>query len=232
MSIERSHAPTQPVADNERADRAHNDGRDTREPAPPEKVDQFHRLMEAKQKKQEQQQDGIRQQQGQAAKPDAAAGEHAIDDAVARRQGLPERQDEHGLQHRRDDAGMAPQQPQLADASTLFQAQMAIRDGAAQPAPAPLNPNAFADMVERHLKQLAVDRGGGAGDGRVLLRMADATLPGTDLLLSKTADGWLLRADVRSRNSYDAIRDAAPALAKRFAERNLGTLSIDPHFHG
>ena len=66
----------------------------------------------------------------------------------------------------------------------------------------------------------------------LLLRMADATLPGTDLLLSRTPEGWVLRADVRSRSSFDAIREAAPALARRFAERNLGTLSIDPHFHG
>ena len=49
----------------------------------------------------------------------------------------------------------------------------------------------------------------------LLLRMADATLPGTDLLLSRTPDGWVLRADVRSRSSYDAIREAAPALARR-----------------
>src|SRR3546814_14098982 len=81
---------------------------------------------------------------------------------------------------------------------------------------------------------MATDRGAAAdaGDGRVLLRMADATLPGTDLLLSRTSEGWVLRADVRSRSSFDAIREAAPALARRFAERNLGTLSTDPHFHG
>ncbi len=83
------------------------------------------------------------------------------------------------------------------------------------------------------MRQLAVDdRAARDSDGQVLLRMADATLPGTDLLLSRTADGWALRADVRSRSSYDAIREAAPELAKRFAERNLGTLSIEPHFHG
>src|SRR3546814_17946214 len=89
-------------------------------------------------------------------------------------------------------------------------------------------------MVERHLKQMATDRGAAAdaGDGRVLLRMADATLPGTDLLLSRTSEGWVLRADVRSRRIFAAIREAAPALARRFAERNLGPLRIDPPIHG
>jgi hypothetical protein len=37
---------------------------------------------------------------------------------------------------------------------------------------------------------------------------------------------------VRSRDSYDAIREAAPELARRFAERNLGVLEIDSQFHG
>ena len=87
--------------------------------------------------------------------------------------------------------------------------------------------------MERHVRQLAV--GGNTAsdrDGQVLLRLADSTLPGTDLMLSKTADGWLLRADVRSRGSYDAIREAAPDLARRFAERDLGELRVEPHFHG
>src|SRR3546814_8190326 len=82
---------------------------------------------------------------------------------------------------------------------------MAMRDGLPQATtPAPLNPNAFADMVARHLKQMTTDRGAAAdaGDGRVLLRRADATLPGTDLLLSRTPDGWVLRADVRSRRRF------------------------------
>ena len=100
--------------------------------------------------------------------------------------------------------------------------------------PAPMaSSRSLADMLERHVRQLAVDAATATdGEGRVLLRMADATLPGTDLMLSKTADGWLLRADVRSRGSYDAIREAGPQLAQRFAEQNLGKLEIDPHFNG
>lgn len=218
MSIERS----QTTQHTDPTDRAGNDGRDARarEPAPPDKADKFKRLMEAKHEQ------GETRSQSQAAKQDGAA----IDSAAAERQALAERHEEPGLRRQRDDAG-TPLNLQMTDASTQFQAQMAVREGLPQTAPAPLNATAFADMMEKHLKQLAVDRGD-AGDGRVLLRMSDATLPGTDLLLSKTADGWQLRADVRSRSSYDAIQDAAPALAKRFAERNLGTLSIDPHFHG
>ncbi len=91
---------------------------------------------------------------------------------------------------------------------------------------------AFAALLARHVKQLAVSENAGAGgDGQVLLHLADDTLPGTNLLLSRTREGWQLRADVDSRASFDAIREAAPALSRRFAERNLGPLTIDPHFH-
>ena len=142
---------------------------------------------------------------------------------------------EDKAQRRADDLGLSASSLPPADASALLQAQMALRDGAAptQAPPPAANPQAFVDLIERHVRQLAVgDAVARDGDGQVLLRMADATLPGTDLLLTRNGDGWTLRADVRSRSSFDAIREAAPELAKRFAERNLGTLEIDPHFHG
>jgi hypothetical protein len=223
MSIERSESspPVEPT------DRASRETRDThpREPAPREKMDKFQRLMEEKQE--------------QGKKPPLQAGKHgdvsaerATDNAVTARHPTAERGEDDPLRRQREDTGTSPS-TQTIDASALYQAQAAMRDGLPQTnVPTPLNPNAFADMVEKHLKQLAADRGTANGDGKVLLRMADATLPGTDLLLSRTADGWLLRADVRSRSSFDAIREAAPALARRFAERDLGTLSFDPHFHG
>ncbi|MGO4259659.1 hypothetical protein [Lysobacter sp. TAB13] len=126
------------------------------------------------------------------------------------------------------------QQP-TSEASAMWQAQLAMRADNAAPA-APMQPNsnaaAFADLIERHVRQLAVSDGGAGGEkGQVLLRLSDQTLPGTDLLLTKTAEGWQLRADSRSRSSYDAIREAGPELMRRFASRNLGQLSIDPHFH-
>lgn len=138
---------------------------------------------------------------------------------------------------RRDDGADGGQQAlEGAELLAMMQAQSALRDGAAAPpaAPPPVNPNAFAELVERHVRQLAV--GGGAGsdasDGQILLRMSDATLPGTDLLLSRTETGWVLKADTRSRGSYDAIREAAPELARRFAEKGLGQLEIDSELHG
>lgn len=122
---------------------------------------------------------------------------------------------------------------QTPEAQAMLQTQLAMRDSAA---PVPVQHTssaaAFADLIERHVRQLAVSNGGASGEqGQVLLRLSDQTLPGTDLLLTKTAEGWQLRADSRSRSSYDAIREAGPELARRFAERNLGELSLDPHFH-
>lgn len=122
----------------------------------------------------------------------------------------------------------------LLDPALLWQSQYALRAEAPAAMPAPVGAgNAVVELIERHVRQLAV-AGGTAearGDGQVLLRMSDATLPGTDLLLAREGDGWVLRADVRSRASYDAIREAAPELARRFAERNLGALRVEPHLH-
>lgn len=101
----------------------------------------------------------------------------------------------------------------------------------ALPAP-PVNSSAFAELLERHVRQLAVSEGASnSEDGQVLLRLADSTLAGTDLLLSRTSDGWLLRADVSSRDSFDAIRQAGSQLSERFAERGLGSLTIEPHLN-
>lgn len=238
MSIDRSASSTQATTRDIGRDKP-----DTRprEPAPRDKVDDFQRLMQGKRESREPRLPG---QPGDDGQPLQQAGRREGQEApqwqqdegaiAGRQDAASEHYEDDALRRQRDDAG-GPSLQQTLDPAALYQAQMAMRDGLPQAAPPPpLNPNAFADMVERHLKQMAADRGAadGAGDGRVLLRMADATLPGTDLLLSRTPEGWMLRADVRSRSSFDAIREAAPELARRFAERNLGTLSIDPHFHG
>ncbi|MEN1941247.1 hypothetical protein WCE39_09155 [Luteimonas sp. MJ174] len=133
------------------------------------------------------------------------------------------------------EGGGAESEMKQLDPALLWQAQHALRGDAPAAMPAPVGAsNAVLELIERHVRQLAVGGGAGEarGDGQVLLRMSDATLPGTDLLLSREGDGWVLRADVQSRGSYDAIQDAAPELMKRFAERQLGSLRVEPHMHG
>jgi len=209
-----------------------------REAPPKEEVDRFRQLM---QHGRQEGRTGLQERQEQPRPGPLEAGRLAANGAarhgeeeVALR-GLP---GQRGTQDGTDNNGMGANSTEGADLLAMMQAQAAMRDGASAPPPtAPAPPmasgKALAEMLERHVRQLAADGAASTdGDGHVLLRMADATLPGTDLLLSKTADGWHLRADVRSRDSYDAIRDAAPALARRFAEQNLGHLEIDPHFSG
>lgn len=221
-----------------RADADRPDDR-PREAPPKEQVDRFRQLMQhgradaragAQERQPQEQRPGSSEAGRQAA---GAAARHAGEQAALR---AVEGRGQHdaGI----DNNGMGANSLDGGDLLAMMQAQSALRDGATAPppttpAPAMASGKALAEMLERHVRQLAVDGAAGTdGDGHVLLRMADATLPGTDLLLSRTADGWHLRADVRSRDSYDAIRDAAPALAKRFAEQNLGRLEIDPHFSG
>ncbi|MET4729336.1 putative dehydrogenase [Lysobacter enzymogenes] len=228
------------------------------EPAPAESVDQFRNLMQQRQAlghKGEQPPGAQQPEDGQYAAADTAAqalrsrqqnalergrNQYAQDQSAqnhaaqgqARQQSIDSKsRDEQRYTIGFERGGGEPSSEQ----SGLWLAQQAMRSEQAapmQPPPPTSNAAAFADLIERHVRQLAVSSGGADGEqGQVLLRLSDQTLPGTDLLLSKTAEGWQLRADSRSRSSYDAIREAGPELMRRFAARNLGPLSIDPHFH-
>lgn len=217
-----------------------------REPATPEQVDRFRTLMEKKETAGQAPRDPASAAEAQTAEAQMADARHATqaadeqasaqaaNDAGAAREML-SGDVEDRASRRGDDLGLSAGSQPPADASAAWQAQMALRDGSMPPpaVPTPVNTQAFAELIQRHVQQLAASDGAlRDGDGQVLLRMADATLPGTDLLLSRSGDGWLLRADVRSRDSFDAIRQAAPELSRRFADSNLGALSIEPHFHG
>ncbi|MCE7031704.1 hypothetical protein LY625_03575 [Lysobacter sp. GX 14042] len=122
-----------------------------------------------------------------------------------------------------------------AESAAMWQAQHlaaqapAVTTGAPPPT---ANPAALAQMLERHVRQLAVSEGGATdSNSQVLLRLDEATLPGTDLMLTRTTDGWLLQADVRSAESFTAIREAAGQLGERFAARGLGNLVVEPRYH-
>lgn len=204
-----------------------------REQPKAELVDRFRTLMQSRADGKEQRLDPRLQGQNaaEAAHAENAAetgqSQAATEQAVLRKGDG----DESGDQH----SGGDTLQP--AELAALMQAQVLSREVPAMPAPtAPTpaaNSQALADMLERHVRQLAIGGGDTSRDNdQVLLRLNDATLPGTDLLLSRTETGWLLRADVRSRSSYEAIQQAAPQLAERFAARNLGLLQVDPQFHG
>lgn len=121
-----------------------------------------------------------------------------------------------------------------ADAAAMQQAQLHAASAPAPATAAPAFGPALAELIEKHIRQMLVSEnaGRGARGGEVLLRMSAAALPGTDLWLSRTERGWKLRADVRSRDSYQSILNGSPKLVQRFAERNLGELEIEPVYHG
>ncbi|ATD66309.1 hypothetical protein CNR27_01645 [Luteimonas chenhongjianii] len=240
MSVQRNDSASRPpdqAARNRQVDREAKT--DTKETPPRERVDQFRSMMQqargdmpAALHGDPSLSEGALTGEGELSEGVLAdeAGQH---EAVRTRQSVSEAVDARTFRQQHEHAfGM---QSQGMESAAMLQAQMALRDGASAAAPAAASANAgqLFDMMEKHVRQMAVhDARDPGGDGQVLLRMADATLPGTDLLLSKSADGWVLRADSRSRDSFDAIREAGPQLAKRFAEHNLGTLTIDPHYHG
>ena len=219
---------------NNSSNRADNDSASTRrsndktDSPKREAVDRFSQLIENKGEKAELKTMFANQELGKEKKEHAAL---ATEQAVTGKGALHGQTEEKGTEKFSKDM-FATQSNEAA--AMMFQAQLM----ASHPAPVTsghvqVNPNAFADMIEKHVKQLAATEGVNEKDQKVLLRMSDMTLPGTDFLLTRNEDGsWLLRADVMSRSSYDAITRAAPQLAKRFAEKNLGELEISPHFLG
>jgi len=234
----------QRVLDARRADAKRQSERET---PSSEAVERFRAAMQ-KQADPQARQQAARQVPGQQAQPQELqartgdAGKHAREahqEAARGDQGAREQSAAASVRERvdrKEDSSRhsSSRQDGTLDMASMFQAQMALRsDAPPMPtAPTPVNTQAFADLIQRHVRQMAAsDSAAREGDGQVLLRMSDATLPGTDLLLSRTATGWRLQADSRSRSSYDAIRQAAPELARRFAEQNLGNLEIDPQFH-
>ena len=241
MSVQRNDSASRPpdqAARNRQVDREAK--ADTKDTPPRERVDQFRSMMQQArgdmqglQGESEPPGGGLLQGEGELQEGEMAELA-SQQEATKSRQSLTDVVDARTFRQQHDNGFGSLHTPGMESAAIL-QAQMALRDGApaAAPAAAASNAGQLFDMMEKHVRQMAVhDARDPGGDGQVLLRMSDATLPGTDLLLSKSADGWVLRADSRSRESFDAIREAGPQLAKRFAEQNLGTLTIDPHYHG
>ena len=234
MSIERSQSTQSDNAARE-AERTRERPRDKpREKPKAEEVDRFRTLMQSQPgQRKEGQELRLTARDGQAL---PAEGEQA-ETATATETAVHGKRGDEGDESSGQDGGGRPGGEGLrpSELAALYQAQMAAREvPTTPPAAAPqahANPQALADMLERHVRQLAVSQDGTEQEkGQVLLRLNDATLPGTDLLLSRTERGWLLRADVRSRGSYEAIQHAAPKLAERFASRNLGMLEVDSHY--
>ncbi|GLQ93638.1 type III secretion HpaP family protein [Dyella acidisoli] len=115
---------------------------------------------------------------------------------------------------------------------TLHLAQQAIVQSAEQPAAASaaMAP-ALAELIERHVKQLLVPDASShsaAQSREIMITLKDGLLPGTELWLSRTSDGWKLRADTRSSAAYHSLVEGAPQLIERFAQSRLGALEITP----
>jgi hypothetical protein len=112
----------------------------------------------------------------------------------------------------------------------LHLAQQAIVQSAEQPVPAQaaMAP-ALAELIERHVKQLLVPDATSRSSAQareIMITLKDGLLPGTELWLSRTSDGWKLRADTRSNEAYRSLIEGVPQLIERFAQSRLGSLEV------
>lgn len=117
------------------------------------------------------------------------------------------------------------------DASWMQNVQRVWLDASSAPPPPTqtATPSAtLADLIERHVRQLLVGETSAIGDAnQVLLRLSDSTLPDTDLLLSRSAEGWKLRVESTRADSARSVEDGADELVARFEQRRLGKLEVE-----
>jgi hypothetical protein len=121
-----------------------------------------------------------------------------------------------------------------AEAAALLQSHRLVFDAPATAALPPPPAAGLADLIEKHVRQLLVSdsaRSGGR-DARIMLRLSDGILPGTDLTLTRGEKGWELRADVMSAAARDALEECAPDLARRFGASGLGEIHFETVLHG
>ncbi len=112
--------------------------------------------------------------------------------------------------------------------AALLQGHSVIDVGDAAPPPPANDVDDLASLIERHVRQLLISDGGlENSDGQVMLRFAEDSLGGADVMLSRLADGgWHLQATSDDPATIDAIAQFAPALQARFEDHQLGSLSI------
>lgn len=141
--------------------------------------------------------------------------------------------DEAGLRRKAglaNDEGNPP-----ADVSAMLLAQRVMTQSAppAAATSAAAAPPPLAELIEKQVTRMLVSENArtGARDASVRLQLADTLLPGTELSLTRGEGGWRLRADVRSHDSYERIRDCGEELMRRFAERGLGAIEFEPVLH-
>ena len=129
------------------------------------------------------------------------------------------------------EAGLSdPDQPLTQLNTQAAQAAQGV-DPSMQTQPAPgTNQAEFADLMARHVQQMLVSEpmnGKLQHEQQLLLRLSDQILPNTQVMLSRTAQGWTLKAQSSGRDNLDLIRKSSDKLVSRFSEAGLGSLTVE-----
>lgn len=178
------------------------DARRARAPAATEDVEQFKRWMDAR------------------ANPEHTASSPIADGTVR-------------LDERERGAGTFDAMP--AETAALLATQRFVLEAPMAPSTMQAPSTALVDLIEKHVRQMFVSEGAradGGRDAKIMLRLSDTLLPGTDLMLTREANGWSLRAEVTSAAHREALERCAPALVERFESGGLGDLQFDTVLRG
>lgn len=88
----------------------------------------------------------------------------------------------------------------------------------------------FADLMARHVQQMLVTEpkaGHFNQEQQMLLRLSNQVLPNTQVMLSRNATGWTLKAQSSNHDTLEVVRDSTDKLIHRFSEAGLGSLTVE-----
>lgn len=87
----------------------------------------------------------------------------------------------------------------------------------------------FVDFIERHVQRFLANDSAAKGEngGQVIMKLSNALLPGTDLVLTRIAGGWNLKASTTDHKISDLLRRSTANLSERFAKKDFGFIEVE-----
>ncbi len=91
------------------------------------------------------------------------------------------------------------------------------------------DPSHFVDLMARHVQNMLVSEprtGSVQQEQQLLMRLTDQVLPNTQVMLTRSARGWTLKAESSGEEELNVIRQSTDSLVERFQQAGLGALEV------
>jgi hypothetical protein len=119
----------------------------------------------------------------------------------------------------------------LAMLNAVAPVQAQVQLAAAQSHSGSQRASDVVELLRKHVRQLALSPSHvDINASQAWLKLSDDLLPGTELLIQRDGSRWSVQARTGSRESLAAIDQCQAQLQQRFAEADLGEVSLEVRF--